>query len=40
LALYQANKVKDELQKKYPQHQFDIKIIHTKGDIVLDVALS
>ncbi len=40
LALYQANKVKDELQKKFPEHQFQIEILTTKGDKILDQALS
>jgi len=40
LALYQANKVKDELEQCYPQLTVEIKIIHTKGDKILDVALS
>ncbi|SMO85667.1 hydroxymethylbilane synthase [Saccharicrinis carchari] len=40
LALYQANKVKDELGSAYPKMLIEIKIIHTKGDKILDVALS
>ncbi|HEY4785361.1 MAG TPA: hypothetical protein VIH57_04905, partial [Bacteroidales bacterium] len=40
LALYQANKVKEELEKKIPGKTFEIKIIKTKGDKILDVALS
>jgi len=40
LALYQANKVKSDLQIQFPDHQFEIEIIKTKGDIILDVALS
>jgi len=40
LALYQANKVKSELENKFPEQQFEIKIIKTKGDKILDVALS
>jgi len=40
LALYQANKVKEELEKKIPGKLFEIKIIKTKGDKILDVALS
>ncbi len=40
LALYQANKVKQELEKCFPHQQFEIKIIKTKGDKILDVALS
>ncbi|MEI6276923.1 MAG: hydroxymethylbilane synthase [Prolixibacteraceae bacterium] len=40
LALYQANVVKDELESKYPGYQFKIVVIKTKGDKILDVALS
>ncbi len=40
LALYQANKVKDELQKAYPDKEIGLKIIKTKGDKILDVSLS
>jgi len=40
LALYQAHKVKDELDQRYPELTVEIKIIHTKGDKILDVALS
>ena len=40
LALYQAYLVKDELQKHYPDIEFTIEIIKTKGDKILDVALS
>ncbi len=40
LALYQANKIKDLLQANYPDKNFEIKIIVTKGDIILDVPLS
>lgn len=40
LALYQANKVKEELETKIPGKSFEIKIIKTKGDKILDVALS
>ena len=40
LALYQAYLVKDELQKHYPDTEFTIDIIKTKGDKILDVALS
>jgi len=40
LALYQANKVKNELEVKFPDLQFEIEIIKTKGDKILDVALS
>jgi len=40
LALYQAYKVKDTLNAVYPNLKVNIEIIHTKGDIILDVALS
>jgi hydroxymethylbilane synthase len=40
LALYQAYLVKDELQKHYQDIEFTIDIIKTKGDKILDVALS
>ncbi len=40
LALYQAKKVKATLEKIFPDLQVDLKIIKTKGDKILDVALS
>ena len=40
LALYQAYRVKEELEVKYPEIVFEIEIIKTKGDIILDVPLS
>lgn len=40
LAMYQAEKVKSTLQKAHPSLEIEIKIIHTKGDKILDVALS
>ncbi|MFZ4739708.1 MAG: hydroxymethylbilane synthase [Bacteroidales bacterium] len=40
LALYQAYRVKEELEGKYPEKTFEIIIIKTKGDIILDVPLS
>ena len=40
LALYQANKTKSELEQAFPEQTFEIKIIKTKGDKILDVALS
>lgn len=40
LALYQAYRVKDELEKHHPHLHVEIKIIKTKGDKILDVALS
>jgi hydroxymethylbilane synthase len=40
LALWQANFIKKELEKKNKSLSVDIKIIRTKGDKILDVALS
>jgi len=40
LALYQAKKVKATLENIFPELQVELKIIKTKGDKILDVALS
>ena len=40
LALWQANKVKDELNKQFPELEINLKEIKTKGDHITDVALS
>jgi hydroxymethylbilane synthase len=40
LALYQANRLKSELKQQFPDTDFEIVIIKTKGDKILDVALS
>ena len=40
LALYQANLVKYELEKKLPDQTFEVVIIKTKGDKILDVPLA
>ncbi|MBK3518929.1 hydroxymethylbilane synthase [Carboxylicivirga marina] len=40
LALYQANLVKSKLGEAFPDKTFEIVIISTKGDKILDVALS
>jgi hydroxymethylbilane synthase len=40
LALYQAKKVKATLQILFPDLQVELEIIKTKGDKILDVALS
>jgi len=40
LALWQANFIKKELERKHKNIVFDIKIIKTKGDKIIDVALS
>lgn len=40
LALWQANWVKAELEKQFPRLSFEVEIIKTKGDKVLDSSLS
>jgi len=40
LALYQAKRVKATLETIFPELQVELKIIKTKGDKILDVALS
>lgn len=40
LALYQANIAKEELEQKFPEFRFQIVVIKTKGDKILDVPLS
>ncbi len=40
LALYQAKKVKEILENKFPESEVELVIIHSKGDKILDVALS
>jgi hydroxymethylbilane synthase len=40
LALYQANRLKAELESHFPDTDFEIIVIKTKGDKILDVALS
>ena len=40
LALYQANKVKSELESRFPDLEVELVIIKTKGDKILDVSLS
>ena len=40
LALYQANVVKEELESKFTGYHFQIVVIKTKGDKILDVPLS
>lgn len=40
LALYQAYRVKEELEAKFSDQEFEIIIIKTKGDKILDVPLS
>lgn len=40
LAVYQAYRVKESLEYKFPEKLFEIVIIKTKGDKILDVPLS
>ena len=40
LALWQTNFIKERLQSFFPETEFEIKIIKTTGDKLLDVALS
>ena len=40
LALYQAKRVKATLESVFPGLQVELEIIKTKGDKILDVALS
>ena len=40
LALWQANTVADMLREAVPENDYEIEIIKTKGDKILDVALS
>src|SRR5215203_4239742 len=40
LALWQTDFTKNALEKRFPQTAFDVQIIKTKGDKVLDTALS
>ena len=40
LALVQANFVCDNLKKKYPEHEFEIEVIKTKGDLIQDKPLN
>ncbi|MGE5859233.1 MAG: hydroxymethylbilane synthase, partial [Ignavibacteria bacterium] len=40
LALWQANFIKDAVENKNKSITFEIKIVKTKGDKILDVALS
>ena len=40
LALFQSNLVKEKLEKNYPEHNFELKKIKTKGDIMIDQVLN
>jgi len=39
LALFQSNLVKEKLEKNYPEHNFELLKIKTKGDIMIDQIL-
>lgn len=40
LALWQTDFIKNELEKRFPDAQFEIRVILTTGDAILDTALS
>jgi hydroxymethylbilane synthase len=40
LALYQAKRTRKELAEKFPELTVEIEVIKTKGDKILDIALS
>ena len=40
LALWQANFIKSELENEFPGLTVELKLVKTKGDKILDVALS
>jgi hydroxymethylbilane synthase len=40
LALWQTDYIKNELEKRFPDARFDIRVIKTTGDAILDTALS
>jgi len=40
LALWQTDYVKTELEKRFPRVRFEVRIIKTTGDVILDTALS
>lgn len=40
LALWQTGFVKTELEKRFPEAEFEVRIIKTTGDAILDTALS
>lgn len=40
LALWQTHFIKNALEKRFPETRFNVKIIKTKGDKILDAALS
>jgi hydroxymethylbilane synthase len=40
LALWQTNTIKSRLERRFPEAEFEIRIIKTTGDAILDTALS
>ena len=40
LALWQTDFVKTELEKRFPAAEFDVRVIKTTGDRILDTSLS
>ena len=40
LALVQAEYVQQKLQERYPEHEFTLKVIKTKGDKIQDKSLA
>lgn len=40
LALVQSAYVRDRLRKAYPEHEFELKVIKTKGDLIQDKPLN
>ena len=40
LALWQAEFIRDQITKRYPQLPVELRIIKTKGDIITDVPLA
>lgn len=39
LALWQTNRIRDEIGRLYPEMEIEVRVISTKGDRVLDVSL-
>ena len=39
LSLFQSNLVKESLEKIYPKYNFELKMIKTKGDLMIDQVL-
>ena len=40
LALWQAEFIKSELSRHYPEHEITLKLVKTTGDVLLDSPLS